>query len=129
MAADPVGKAGGLWGFALLAFTFGLAALVTPCVFPMVPMTVSLFTSGNDSRQRGILKALVYGASIIGIYVLMGVLVSVLLGEDGPNLIATHWLPNLIFFVVFVVFGLSFLGLFEITLPHSIVNPGGCPGR
>ncbi len=121
-AADPVGKAGGLWGFALLAFTFGLAALVTPCVFPMVPMTVSLFTSGNDSRQRGIFKALVYGASIIAIYVLMGVLVSVLLGEDGPNLIATHWLPNLIFFAVFVVFGLSFLGLFEITLPHQIVN-------
>ena len=121
-AADPVNKAGGLWAFALLAFTFGLAALVTPCVFPMVPMTVSLFTSGNDSRQRGIFKALVYGASIIGIYVLMGVLVSVLLGEDGPNLIATHWLPNLIFFVVFIVFGLSFLGLFEITLPHQIVN-------
>ena len=121
-AADPVNKAGGLWAFALLAFTFGLAALVTPCVFPMVPMTVSLFTSGNDSRQRGIFKALVYGASIIGIYVLMGVLVSVLLGEDGPNLIATHWLPNLIFFVVFVVFGLSFLGLFEITLPHQLVN-------
>ena len=122
LAADPVSKAGGLWAFALLAFTFGLAALVTPCVFPMVPMTVSLFTSGNDSRQRGIFKALVYGASIIGIYVLMGVLVSVLLGEDGPNLIATHWLPNLIFFAVFVVFGLSFLGLFEITLPHQIVN-------
>jgi len=121
-APDPVKEAGGLWGFALLAFTLGLAALVTPCVFPMVPMTVSLFTSGNDSRQRGIFKALVYGASIIGIYVLMGVLVSVLLGEDGPNLIATHWLPNLIFFVVFVVFGLSFLGLFEITLPHQIVN-------
>jgi thiol:disulfide interchange protein len=120
--ADPVNKAGGLWAFALLAFTFGLAALITPCVFPMVPMTVSLFTSGNDSRQRGIFKALVYGASIIAIYVLMGVLVSVLLGEDGPNLIATHWIPNLIFFVVFVVFGLSFLGLFEITLPHQIVN-------
>ena len=122
LAADPVNKAGGLWAFALLAFTFGLAALLTPCVFPMVPMTVSLFTSGNDSRQRGIFKALVYGASIIAIYVLMGVLVSVLLGEDGPNLIATHWLPNLIFFVVFIVFGLSFLGLFEITLPHQIVN-------
>ena len=122
LVADPVNKAGGLWAFALLAFTFGLAALVTPCVFPMVPMTVSLFTSGNDSRQRGIFKALVYGASIIAIYVLMGVLVSVLLGEDGPNLIATHWLPNLIFFVVFIVFGLSFLGLFEITLPHQIVN-------
>ena len=121
-ADDPVNKAGGLWSFAFLAFTFGLAALFTPCVFPMVPMTVSLFTSGNDSRQRGIFKALVYGASIIGIYVLVGVLVSALLGEDGPNLISTHWLPNVIFFVVFVVFGLSFLGLFEITLPHQIVN-------
>ena len=121
-AANLVDKAGGLWRFALLAFTFGLAALVTPCVFPMVPMTVSLFTSGRDSRRRGILKALVYGASIVGIYVLMGVLVAVLLGEDGPNLIATHWLPNLIFFAVFVVFGLSFLGLFEITLPHALVN-------
>ncbi|WP_310394074.1 cytochrome c biogenesis protein CcdA [Hymenobacter sp.] len=119
---DPVNQAGGLWGFALLAFTFGLAALVTPCVFPMVPMTVSLFTSGNDSRQRGIFKALVYGGSIIGIYVLVGVLVSALLGEDGPNLISTHWLPNVVFFAVFVVFGLSFLGLFEITLPHQIVN-------
>ena len=122
LAPDPVNQAGGLWAFALLAFTFGLAALITPCVFPMVPMTVSLFTSGNDSRQRGIFKALVYGASIVAIYVLMGVLVSVLLGEDGPNLIATHWLPNVIFFVVFIVFGLSFLGLFEITLPHQIVN-------
>ncbi|WP_230688319.1 protein-disulfide reductase DsbD family protein [Hymenobacter jeongseonensis] len=121
-AEDPVGKAGGLWSFAFLAFTFGLAALVTPCVFPMVPMTVSLFTSGSDSRQRGIFKALVYGASIIGIYVLVGVLVSALLGEDGPNLISTHWLPNVIFFAVFVVFGLSFLGLFEITLPHQLVN-------
>ncbi|GAC1370691.1 MAG: hypothetical protein NVS3B25_13050 [Hymenobacter sp.] len=119
---NPVSKAGGLWSFALLAFTFGLAALLTPCVFPMVPMTVSLFTSGSDSRQRGIFKALVYGASIIGIYVLVGVLVSALLGEDGPNLISTHWLPNLIFFAVFVVFGLSFLGLFEITLPHHLVN-------
>ncbi|MFC7667764.1 cytochrome c biogenesis protein CcdA [Hymenobacter humi] len=119
---NPVSKAGGLWSFALLAFTFGLAALITPCVFPMVPMTVSLFTSGNDSRQRGIFKALVYGASIIAIYVLVGVLVSALLGEDGPNLISTHWLPNVIFFLVFVVFGLSFLGLFEITLPHNIVN-------
>ncbi|HEX8329460.1 MAG TPA: cytochrome c biogenesis protein CcdA [Hymenobacter sp.] len=119
---DPVGAAGGLWSFAFLAFTLGLAALFTPCVFPMVPMTVSLFTSGNDSRQRGIFKALVYGASIIGIYVLVGVLVSAILGDDGPTLISTHWLPNVIFFAVFVVFGLSFLGLFEITLPHNIVN-------
>ncbi len=117
---DP-GKTG-LLGFAFGAFLFGLSALVTPCVFPLIPMTVSFFTSGNDGRSRGILKALVYGLSIMVIYVLIGVVVAALLGEDGPNLIATHWLPNLIFFIVFVVFGLSFLGLFEITLPHGMVN-------
>lgn len=121
-AAATDTSAGGLWSFALAAFMFGLSALLTPCVFPLIPMTVSFFTSGNDSRPRGILKAFVYGLSIIGIYVLVGVVVAALLGEDGPNLIATHWLPNLIFFAVFMVFGLSFLGLFEITLPHGMVN-------
>ena len=114
--------ASGLWGFGLLAFISGLAALLTPCVFPMVPMTVSYFTGGQDSRSRGILKALVYGLSIILIYTLIGVVVARLLGEEGPNFMATHWLPNLLFFVVFVAFGLSFLGLFEINLPNSIVN-------
>jgi thiol:disulfide interchange protein DsbD len=112
----------GLLGFAFGAFLFGLGALITPCVFPLIPMTVSFFTSGSDSRQRGILKAVVYGLSIIFIYVVVGLLVTVLLGADGLNLISTHWLPNLIFFVVFIVFGLSFLGLFEITLPHGMVN-------
>ncbi|RSK35409.1 protein-disulfide reductase DsbD family protein [Hymenobacter metallilatus] len=111
-----------LWGFALAAFLFGLGALVTPCVFPLIPMTVSLFTKGSANRREGILKAVVYGVSIIVIYLLVGVLVAAGLGEDGPNLIATHWLPNLIFFLVFLVFGLSFLGLFEITLPHGMVN-------
>ena len=112
----------GLWQFGLLAFLSGLAALLTPCVFPMVPLTVSLFTGNNDSRRRGILKALVYGASIIGIYTVVGVVVARLLGAEGPNFLATHWLPNLIFFVVFVAFGLSFLGLFDITLPSGLVN-------
>jgi thiol:disulfide interchange protein len=118
--ADPGQES--LWAFAFGAFLFGLGALITPCVFPLIPMTVSFFTSGSDSRQRGILKASVYGLSIIFIYVVVGLLVTVLLGADGLNLISTHWLPNLIFFAVFIVFGLSFLGLFEITLPHGIVN-------
>lgn len=120
--APPTSDAGGLWSFGLLAFLSGLAALLTPCVFPMVPMTVSYFTGGQDSRSRGILKALVYGLSIILIYTFIGVVVARLLGEEGPNFMATHWLPNLLFFVVFVVFGLSFLGLFEINLPNSLVN-------
>jgi thiol:disulfide interchange protein len=122
MVAAPTADAGGLWSFGLLAFLSGLAALLTPCVFPMVPMTVSYFTGGQDSRSRGILKALVYGLSIILIYTLIGVVVARLLGEEGPNFMATHWLPNLLFFVVFVTFGLSFLGLFEINLPNSLVN-------
>jgi len=120
--APPTADAGGLWSFGLLAFLSGLAALLTPCVFPMVPMTVSYFTGGQDSRSRGILKALVYGLSIILIYTFIGVVVARLLGEEGPNFMATHWVPNLLFFVVFVVFGLSFLGLFEINLPNSLVN-------
>lgn len=121
-ASTPDAGKTGLLGFAFGAFLFGLGALITPCVFPLIPMTVSFFTSGSDSRQRGILKAVVYGLSIIFIYVVVGLLVTVLLGADGLNLISTHWLPNLIFFVVFIVFGLSFLGLFEITLPHGMVN-------
>ncbi len=113
---------GSLWFFAFGAFLAGLGALLTPCVFPLIPMTVSFFTSGSDSRQRGILKAAVYGLSIIFVYVVLGLLVTILLGPDALNLISTHWLPNLIFFSVFVVFGLSFLGLFEITLPSGLVN-------
>lgn len=121
-AVAAVPAAGSLWSFGLLAFLSGLAALLTPCVFPLVPLTVSLFTGGQDSRRRGILKAGVYGLSIIGIYTIIGVVVARLLGADGPNFLATHWLPNLLFFVVFVTFGLSFLGLFEITLPSGLVN-------
>ncbi|MBG8552742.1 protein-disulfide reductase DsbD family protein [Hymenobacter guriensis] len=120
--AAAAAPATSLWSFALAAFVSGLLALVTPCVFPLIPMTVSFFTSGGGTRQQGILKAMVYGLSIIFIYVVVGLLVTVLAGADGLNLISTHWLPNLIFFVVFVVFGLSFLGLFEITLPHGMVN-------
>ncbi len=111
-----------LWSFLLAAFGAGLFALLTPCVYPLIPMTVSLFTNSGDSRGRGILKAGVYGLSIVAIYTLVGVLVVKLLGEEGPNLIATHWLPNLLFFAVFVLFGMSFLGLFELTLPSSFVN-------
>ena len=113
---------GNMWLFALGAFVAGLSALITPCVFPLIPMTVSFFTSGSDTRQRGILKAVVYGLSIIFVYVVLGMIVSIILGPDALNFMATHWLPNLIFFAVFITFGLSFLGLFEITLPSGIVN-------
>lgn len=122
VASNAAPAEGNMWLFALGAFLAGLGALLTPCVFPLIPMTVSFFTSGSDSRQRGILKAVVYGLSIIFVYVVLGMIVSIILGPDALNFMATHWLPNLVFFAVFVIFGLSFLGLFEITLPSGLVN-------
>jgi thiol:disulfide interchange protein len=106
-----------LWGFFLLAFIAGLAALLTPCVFPMIPMTVSFFTARGTKFQ-----ALVYGLSIIAIYTLIGAVLAPLMGPETANHLSTEWIPNLIFFIVFIVFGLSFLGLFDIALPGSIIN-------
>lgn len=107
-----------LWGFILTAFLSGLVALLTPCVFPIIPMTVSFFTN----QKGGAWKALLYGLSIIAIYVLIGTIVSRFNGPAFANFVSTHWLPNVLFFTVFFVFGLSFLGLFEIVLPSSLVN-------
>ncbi|WP_192821794.1 cytochrome c biogenesis protein CcdA [Rufibacter sp. LB8] len=112
-----------LWTFFLLAFMFGLSALLTPCVFPMIPMTVSFFTNSSTTRGQAVFKALVYGFSIIAIYTLIGVVFARIFGASEINYyLSTHWIPNVLFFVVFVVFGMSFLGMFEITLPHSLVN-------
>jgi len=108
--------------FFFVAFLAGLAALLTPCVFPMIPMTVSFFSSTSASRSQAITKALVYGISIIVIYTVVGTVVSAIFGPAFANWLSTHWLPNVFFFAVFVVFALSFFGLFEITLPSSLVN-------
>ncbi len=118
-AAEPVAEGSGLWAFMLLAFGSGLVALLTPCVFPMVPMTVSFFTGSSKNRSQAILKALVYGVSIIAIYTIAGTIVAKLFGADGANFISTHWLPNLLFFAIFLLFAMSFFGMFEITLPSS----------
>lgn len=112
---DPKGKS--LLGFLLIAFFAGLAALITPCVFPMIPMTVSFFTGRGTKVQ-----ALMYGFFIILIYTLIGAALAPLMGPETANHLSTEWIPNLIFFLVFIVFGLSFLGLFEITLPGSLIN-------
>lgn len=112
-----------LLGFMLLAFVTGLAALITPCVFPMIPMTVTFFMKDNENgKSNGVKKGLVFGISIVLIYTLMGTLFAFLLGADGLNAMATHWLPNILIFVIFMIFALSFLGLFEITLPSAFVN-------
>ena len=108
--------------FFLLSFGAGLVALLTPCVFPMIPMTVSFFTKSNISRKKGIAQAILYGVSIIAIYTIVGTLFSVLFGADFANFLSTHWIPNLFFFAVFILFALSFFGLFEIRLPNKFVT-------
>jgi thiol:disulfide interchange protein len=106
------------FGFFLVSFLAGLAALLTPCVFPMIPMTVSYFTAPGRTRFH----ALIYGLSIVVIYTLIGVAVAPLMGPETANHLSTEWIPNIIFFTVFIVFGVSFLGLFDITLPNNFVN-------
>lgn len=104
--------------FMIFAFLGGLAALLTPCVFPMIPMTVTYFTG----KGRGKAQAMIYGLSIILIYTIIGSALAPLMGPETANHLSTEWLPNIIFFTVFIVFALSFFGLFEITLPSGFVN-------
>ncbi len=100
----------------------GFLALLTPCVFPMIPMTVSFFTKRSGSRSKGIKNALLYAASIIFIYVVLGLLVTVSFGSDALNELSSNAYFNLAFFIIFVIFALSFFGAFEITLPSWIIN-------
>ncbi|WP_423818620.1 cytochrome c biogenesis protein CcdA [Salinimicrobium sp. TIG7-5_MAKvit] len=106
----------------VIAFFSGFAALLTPCVFPMLPLTVSYFTKQSKSRVKGISNAVIYGISIIVIYVLLGTLVTVLFGADSLNALSTNPWFNFIFFLLLVVFALSFLGAFELVLPASWGN-------
>ena len=106
----------------LLAFAGGFAALLTPCVFPMIPMTVSFFTKQSKTKAAGVRNAIIYGISIIVIYVLLGSLVVGIFGADSLNALSTNVTFNIIFFVLLVVFALSFLGAFEIVLPNSWAN-------
>ncbi|MEE9407683.1 MAG: cytochrome c biogenesis protein CcdA [Polaribacter sp.] len=112
----------GLLSIFLIAFLSGFAALLTPCVFPMIPMTVSFFTKQSKSKAAGIRNAIIYGLSIIVIYVLLGVLVSLLFGADALNALSTNVWFNVVFFVLLLVFAASFLGAFEIMLPNSWAN-------
>ncbi len=100
----------------------GFLALLTPCVFPMIPLTVSFFTKRSPTRKKGLSNALIYASSIILIYVLLGFLVTVTLGSDQLNTLASSAFFNLLFFIIFFIFALSFFGAFEITLPSSWVN-------
>ena len=129
-ATKDAAGGGSLWSLIIEAIIWGFAALLTPCVFPMVPMTVSFFMKNSGSVARGRFNALMYGVFIVLLYTLpiaAIILITRLVGGDAVtadifNWLATHWLPNILFFVVFMVFAASFFGAFEITLPSSIVN-------
>ncbi len=112
----------GLFTIFFLAFLGGLAALLTPCVFPMIPMTVSFFTKHSGSRQKGIRNAIFYGFSIIAIYVILGLIIVGVFGAEALNALSTGVPFNIIFFIILVFFALSFLGAFEIMLPNSWAN-------
>jgi len=104
------------------AFLSGFAALLTPCVFPMIPMTVSFFTKQSKTKSAGIRNALFYGVCIVIIYVVLGTVVTALFGSDALNALSTNVYFNIFFFVLLIIFAVSFLGAFEITLPNSWVN-------
>ena len=107
-----------LWQFFWVAMGAGLLALLTPCVYPLIPMTVSFFTK----QQGGKKLAFLYGFFIVLIYVFFGTILAFFAGASFANFLSTHWIPNLLFFAIFIFFGISFLGAFEIVLPSSLVN-------
>ena len=128
-AADAQGGES-LWVFIIEAILWGFAAMLTPCVFPMIPMTVSYFLKGEGGAARGRMRAALYGLFIVALYtvpIAVIILATRLLGGDAVtadifNWLATHWLPNVVFFIVFMLFAASFFGAFEITMPSWLVN-------
>ncbi len=110
------------WTLFIIAFLSGLAALLTPCVFPMIPMTISYFMKDGISKKKSVINGIFFGLSIIFIYVVLGVIVSALFGPKAGNFLATHWIPNILFFFIFLFFAFSFFGAFEITLPSWMAN-------
>lgn len=113
----------GLLAFFLISMLAGFAGVLTPCVFPMIPMTVAFFSQGSENRAKSVTRALIFGISIILIYSSLGVIVSLTSAGAGfANTLSSHWIPNTIFFLLFVTFAISFFGAFEIVLPNSWVS-------
>ncbi|GAA4100243.1 protein-disulfide reductase DsbD family protein [Mucilaginibacter panaciglaebae] len=122
ISAPAAEKPKSLWQIFIAGFLGGLAAVIMPCIYPLLPLTVSFFTKKAGSRAKGIGQSLLYGLSIIIIYVGLGLIISGLFGSDALNALATNGIFNIFFFLLLVVFGISFLGAFEITLPSSLGN-------
>jgi thiol:disulfide interchange protein len=120
---EPVKTERGLLKFFLISLLAGFAGVLTPCVFPMIPMTVAFFSQGSEERSKAVFKAIIFGISIVLIYSSLGIIVSLTSAGAGfANALSTHWIPNTLFFVLFVVFAISFFGAFEILLPNSWVT-------
>lgn len=111
-----------LWTFFFLAFGIGFIGLLTPCVYPMIPMTITFFMTASQNKLKARLQAMVFGLSIIFIYSIIGVLVSALFGADTIKQISEHWITNLVFFLLFAFFAASFFGMFELVLPTWLTN-------
>jgi len=111
-----------LWQIFLEGFAGGFTALLMPCIYPLLPLTVSFFTKKGGTRSKAVFQSLVYGASIIVIYVALGLIITLLFGSDALNSLSTNGVFNIFFFLLLVVFGISFLGAFELTLPSSLAN-------
>lgn len=115
-------ESGSMWTIFFKCFAAGIIALLTPCVFPMIPMTVTFFTKQSKTKSAGIKNAVLYGISIIAIYVALGLIVTAIAGPTGLNEMSTNVYMNLIFFFIFIIFAISFLGAFEIRMPAKWVN-------
>ena len=114
------GEKSGLLKFFLISILAGFAGILTPCVFPMIPLTVAFFSQGSENRTRSVIKAIIFGLSIVLIYSLLGIIVSLTSAGAGfANALSTHWIPNLLFFGLFITFAISFFGAFEIVLPNK----------
>ncbi len=120
--SESQGMDSSILGIFIAGMLGGFLALLTPCVFPMIPMTVSFFTKRSGNRKKGIRNAVIYALSIIGIYVSLGLLVTVTFGSDALNELASNVYFNMAFFIIFVIFAISFFGAFEITLPNWLIN-------
>lgn len=119
----PTASEGLTWTFFFIALLAGFAGILTPCVFPMIPMTVNFFLNKKGSRRKKFINVIFYGLSIIIIYTAIGLIVSLLKADANVmNQVSSHWLTNILFFSIFIIFAMSFLGLFEITLPSKLVN-------
>ena len=111
-----------IWGFILAAIVAGLVCILTPCVFPMIPMTVGFFMSGSKNRMQTAVKAVVFWLSVGFVYGIVGCIIAIFKSDSFAQIISTHWIPNLLFALMFIIFAASFFGMFELTLPTGMAN-------